>query len=249
LTVQDHTVTTSPRALPFVLVGLFAILVVGGIALSLSSAPPLDEQELHNAATATMAASGFALVVTTSITSPSSSASSPERGPSAGTAIVRVLYQAPDSVQESEVGSDGQTASVILIGARRFQRSGSQWIELSPSPGAGNQVVTTLLSPLQAASDSTVVSRRGDLYRFVPRDIDRFLTTALGVRPSQVSSPRLTAVTRGDFLTHERITARLGPRQLTVALAFSAIGSAPPVKAPPSSSLVPRATSGITTTP
>ena len=238
---------TKPRALPFVLVGMFAILVVGGIALSLSSAPPLDEQELHDAATATMAASGFALVVTTWITSPGSSVSAPESGPSSGTAIVRVLYQAPDSVQESEVGSDGRTASVILIGARRFQRSGSQWIELSPSPGAGNQVVTALLSPLQAASDSAVVSRRGDLYGFVPTDIDRFLTTALGVRPSQVSSPRLTAVVRGDSLTHERITARVGSQQLTVDLAFSAIGSAPRVKAPPSSSLAPGATSGTTT--
>jgi hypothetical protein len=43
----------------------------------------------------------------------------------------------------------------------------------------------------------------------------------------------------GDFLTEERITAVLGQQRLSVDLVFSAIGSAPPVQAPPASSLVP----------
>ena len=124
-----------PRALPFVLVGVFTILLVGAIALSLSTAPPLDEQQLHIAATATLDASGFVVVDTNSITSPGST--SPV--PGSETVVVHVLYQAPDAIEESEVGPGGQTGAVILIGARRFRESGSQWTELSASPGVGSR--------------------------------------------------------------------------------------------------------------
>ncbi len=66
-----------PSALPFVIVGVFTILLVGAIVLSLSTAPPLDEQQLHAAATATLNASGFVLVDTISVTSSGSAAPAP----------------------------------------------------------------------------------------------------------------------------------------------------------------------------
>ena len=235
----------SPRALPFVLLGVFTILVVGAIALSLSTAPPTDDQQLHIAAAATLDASGFVVVDTNSVTSPG--AATPGSG--SETVVVHVLYQAPDAIEESELGPGGQAGAVILIGARRFRESGGQWTELPPSPGLGVRVVKTIQSPLRAASGAVVVSRDGDLYRFVPKGLDRFLSSVLGVRPSQASSPVLTAEVQGEFLTHERITALVGAQRLTVDLVFSDVGSAPPVEAPPTSSLVPGSASGAAGTP
>ncbi len=226
-----------PQALPFVIVGTFTILLVGGIVLSLSSAPPLAQQQLHIAASATLNASGFTVVDTNSVTAPGPAA--PSAGPSAETVVVHVLYQAPDAVEESELGPDGQSGAVILIGARRFRESESQWTELRPVPGLVNQVVKTIQSPLQASSNAVTVTRDGDLYRFVPTSPGRFLVSVLGVRPAQLSSARFTAEVHGEFLTHESITALVGRQRLTVDLAFSDIGSAPSVEAPPTSSSAP----------
>ena len=237
----------SRRALPFVIVGVFTILLVVGIVLSLSDAPPVAEQQLHIAASATLNASSFTVVDTNSVTASGSVA--PTAGPSSGTVVVHVLYQVPDAVEESEVGPDGQTGAVILIGARGFRESASQWTELAPAPGLVNRVVKTIQSPLQAASSAVTVTRDGDLYRFVPTNPGRFLASILGVRPSQLSSPRFTAEVHGEFLTHEWITALVRRQRPTVDLAFSDIGSAPPVQAPPTSSPAPGAASGLTPTP
>ena len=237
---------TRPRPLPFVLVGVFAALLIGGIALSLSTAPPLSQQQLRNGAAATLSASGFALVDTNSVAPlPSATAASG----SVETVVFHVLYTAPDAVEESEAGAGGAIMSIILIGDRRFQGSGSQWTALPPSRGAGAGAVGTILSPLQAAASATKVTRHGDLYGFVPTSSDRLLTEVLGVRPSQLSSPRLTAVVRAGSLTRETITATYRHERLTVDLVFSRIGSAPPVTAPPSSSLVPQPGSSTPTAP
>jgi hypothetical protein len=129
--------------------------------------------------------------------------------------------------------------SVIVIGSRRFRGSGSHWTELPGQAGLGAQAAATITSPLQAASSAKTVTRHGDVYSFVPRRLDQFLATVLGVRPSRLSSPRLTAVVSGDYLTDEQITALVGRQRLVVDLAFSNVGSAPPVNAPRASSPVP----------
>jgi hypothetical protein len=237
---------TRPRPLPFILVGVFAVLLIGGIALSLSSAPPLAQQQLHDGATATLSASGFALVDTNSV---SAATSGPAAPGSAETVVFRVLYQAPDAVEESEVGPGGETMSIILIGDRRFQGSSSQWTALPASRGAGAGAVKTILSPLQAAASATKVTAHGDLYSFVPTSSDRFLAEVLGVRASQLSSPHLTAVVRAGSLIRETITATYDHERLGVDLVFSRIDSAPAVTAPPSSLLVPGPASSTPTAP
>jgi hypothetical protein len=237
---------TRPR-LAHALVGVFALLVLGGIALSLSSAPPVDVQQLSIAAEATMTASGFALADTNSVTVVGPVPGAAGTGQPSRTVVIRVRYQAPDRVQESEAGPTGGTVSVIVIGSERFRSNGSQWTALPPQPGLGAQAARTITSPLQVAASATTVTRHGTVYQFVPRRLDQFLVTVLGVRPSQVSEPRLTAVVRGEYLTDERITAVLSQQRLEVDLAFSAIGSAPPVHAPPATSLVPSAGSGVPT--
>jgi hypothetical protein len=138
---------TRPR-LAYVLVGVFALLVVGAVALSLSSAPPVDAQQLSIAAKATMTASGFALVDTNSVTVVGSVPGAAGARPPARTVVIRVLYQSPDRVQESEAGPTGGTVSVIVIGSERFRSNGAQWTALPPQPGLGAQAATTITSPL-----------------------------------------------------------------------------------------------------
>ena len=134
-----------------------------------------------------------------------------------------------------------EPAEVATELARRYFR----WIgpatvaEFQWFSALGAKAAKTITSPLQVAASTTTVTRHGDLYQFVPARLDAFLATILGVRPSQVSAPRLTAEVRGDFLIDEKITALVGQQRLEVDLAFSAIGSAPPVKVPLATPQVP----------
>jgi hypothetical protein len=235
------------RVLPFLLVAVFGILLIGGIALSLSSAPSIEQQQLRNAATSTQDASGFELVDTNSVTPLAASPATAGQGPE--TVVFRVLYQAPDAVEESEAGPGGTTMAVILIGSHRFQGNGSSWTELPPVDNAGEKAVQTIMSPLRAAASATHVTRDGDVYAFVPPNVDQLLTSILGIRAAQLTSPHLTAVVHDGTLTESAITALDKSVRLGVDLVFSAIGSAPPVVAPPSSSLVPSPSSGAASTP
>ena len=227
MSANDHTVLTRPRALPFVLVGAFAVLLLGGIALSLASAPPLAQQQLQNAARVTMAASGFTLKDTNSVLS-----TQPGANPAANGAVFLVVYEAPASIQETEVDPNGGNASVIAIGDRGYRKTGSQWTEFKSSKGLGARAVATIMSPIQGAAGATKVTHRGGTYEFVPSNFHKLLTAVLGVSTAQLSSPHLTAEIRGGALTRETITAIDAHQQLVVDLVFSAIGSAPPVRAP-----------------
>jgi hypothetical protein len=231
--------------LAHVLLGMFALLVVGAIALSLSSAPPVDTQQLSLAAKATMTASGFVLVDTNSVTVVGAAPGAAGARQPSRTVVIRVLYQAPDRVQESEAGPAGGTVSVIVMGSERFRSNGSQWTALPPQAGLGAQASRTITSPLQVAASATAVTRHDAVFEFVPKRLDQFLVSVLGVRRSQLTEPRLTAVVQGDYLTDEKITAVVGQQRLGVDLAFSAIGSAPPVQAPPARSLVPSTASSV----
>ena len=207
------------------------MLLVGGIALSLATAPPIAQQQLENGAQATMSASSFAIVVTNSVSNLDPASPSQSAQPS-GSETLHVLYQAPASVEETLEATQGQSPSVIVIGDRLFRQNGSRWVEAPPSSGVGAHAVTTIMAPLQLAVHATDVTREGDLYRFGSSNLSRLSTTVLGVGSSQLSSPRLTAQVQGGFVTHERITAVVAHQHLELDLAFTAFGSAPPVLAP-----------------
>jgi hypothetical protein len=224
-------VHSQTRALPFVLLAVFGALSIGAIALSLSSAPRLAQEQLRGAANETMSASGFVLRDDNSVAAASASGQPASNKPRQTAAFV-VVYQAPDAVQETEVDQSGGNAEVIAVGDRAFRRTGSTWTEVASSPGIGARSVATILSPLQGAAGATVVTQHGDRYSFEPADARKLLTTVLGAPPSEVSSPRLTAVVHDRELTAETITARVGTERLEVDLRFSSIGSAPPVTAP-----------------
>ena len=229
--VED--VHSQPRALPFVLLAVFAALSVGAIALSLSSAPPLAQEELQSAAKTTEHAPGFVLKDTNSVTTVSASGQPVAGGQPRAVVAFGVVYQAPDAVEETEVDQNGGNAQVIAIGDRAFRKTGSTWTELAANRGLGARAVATITAPLLGAAGATEVTRNGDRFTFVPADLHQLLTTVLGATAT-VSSPRFTAVVRDGVLTQESITARVGHQQLEVDLVFSSIGTAPRVEAPSS---------------
>ncbi|HUY22521.1 MAG TPA: hypothetical protein VMV22_09270 [Acidimicrobiales bacterium] len=232
--LTTQTTQTKQRALPLALVGLLGLLAVGAIALSLATAPPVDQQNLRIAAKATMAASGFVLTDTNSVTPLSGriGAASPRQ-------VVHVLYQAPDRVRESGTGPTGTPVTVIVIGPVAYRSTGSTWSASPPSATFGAQAIATVLSPWAAAAGATTAIKHGDTFDFVPAELDSYITSVLGMPPSQLSSLRLTATVHGDFVTDEKITAVYRGQRLTVDLALSQIGSAPPVVAPRASASVP----------
>jgi len=224
---------TEPPPVAHVLLALLTALVLGAIALSLWTAPPVAPEQLHAAAQATVAAPGFVLTdvnsVTALITPPPGSAPNLRR-----TQMVHVLYQAPDRVQETGPGPTGGPVEVVVIGSDHWARAGhGPWQRFSPSPGLGAEAAQTVLSPLQGAADATVVVRHGDVYRFLPPDLDRFVATLLGTSPAQLSSLRITATVTGEYVTGERISGVLGRQRLEVDITLSSVGDAPPVTAPP----------------
>jgi uncharacterized protein YejL (UPF0352 family) len=224
-------VHSSSRPLPFILLAVFGVLVIGAIALSLTTAPPLAQQQLQRAAKTTMAAPSFVLVITDSVSNQPGSSAQNTQPP--GTQTLHVVYQAPDSVQETELGPGGQSASVIVIGDRRFRSSDGTWTELPPSPGLGTLAVASIMTPLQAAANATDVTRQGDLYTFGATNVDALVSNLLAVGTAPVSSASLTAVVSGDYVTHQTVTAVVGGQRLTLDLAFSDFGTAPAIEVPP----------------
>ena len=149
--------------------------------------------------------------------------------------VFLVLCHAPATVQETEVEPNGATASVILIGDRRFRKTGSSWIELPPSAGVGARAVATITAPVRGAVDADHVTRQGDRYSFVPRNLDKLLTTVLDVDPSRLSAPHLDARgARGhpgpgdDHRRGHQPTSRGGPGLLPYRLGGG--GDRPPVR-------------------
>ncbi len=185
---------------------MFGALSVGAIALSLSSAPHLAQQQLRGAAQETMTASGFVLRDDNSVVVVSPSGK-PGSTPLRQRVAFEVVYQAPDAVQETEVDQNGGNAEVIAVGDRAFRRTGSTWTEVASSQSLGARSAATILSPLQGAAGATAVTEHGDRYSFEPAHLHQLLSTVLGAPPSEVSSPRLTAVVHDRHLTEETITA------------------------------------------
>ncbi len=216
------------------------ILVAGGIALSIATAPPVARQQLHAAAANTMAASSFVLVDSTVVSTAGA------RG-SAGTVMgrdrVTVVYQAPDKVSETRAGSSG-AVSVIEIGATRFELAGGgKWVRLTtPSqggPSIGRQAAGDLLLPLGSLTAATDVVRSGDTYRFEPGNLVELLATfGLGPQGAQPVSTSFSATVSGENATSLRIVADLGAHLAVITLDYESIGKAPPVTAPPARDII-----------
>jgi hypothetical protein len=227
------------RALPHTLVAVLTLLTLGAIVLSLWSAPPIDVERLRLAADATRSASGFVLTDTVTVISLVPGIPAGEQAGLSGRDVLHVVYQAPDRVEEAHVDATGVLVRLLIVGSSSFQNRGAGWTRLPARPSQGAEAARAVLDPLQAPASSTYVVSRGGMFQFVPADLDRFVFRYLGAHVATLSSLSVSAVVRGDYLTGERLTAVREDRRITVDLAFTAIGSAPAVLAPPASEVVP----------
>ncbi len=240
LDVETEPAYRNDGVSPHAVLGLFMILVAGGIALSIVTAPPVAREQLHAAAANTAAASSFVLVDSTVVTTTGA-------GGAAGTVVgrnrVSVVYQAPDKVSETRAGSSG-SVSVIEIGAKSYERvSGSKWVQLPSTGGAGGsqggEAAEDLLLPLQSLTAATGVVRSGQTYRFDPGDLPELLATfGLETSDSRPVSTSFSATVSGENATSLRIAANLGAHQAVIDLAYDSIGTAPAVTAPPAGDLI-----------
>ena len=227
------------KLLPHVIMAVFTVLVFGAIALSLVTAPPGAQTDLHSAAKSTLDATGFRLTDVNSATYIGPVPQGTKGQLLTRTNVIHVLYQAPDAVRESGTGASGQPLTAVVAGSRRLVTSNGRWSAYPPKAGLGAQAAKAVLSPLQVATGGTDVVRDGDVYGFVPTDLTSFVTDILGTAPSKLTQLHVAAVVHDGFLVEERISAVMGSNRLGVDLTFSAIGSAPPVTLPVAGSPAP----------
>jgi hypothetical protein len=231
-------VQTSRGALAHTLLAVLAALTLGGILLSLWTAPPEAVYQLRLAARATEAASGFVITDTASVTPLLSGLPASTQHQLSGHTVTHIVYQAPDRVGDQSTSPAGLPVTVVVIGSTRYQLTAGRWYELPPSRSRGLSAADVVLFPLRAASGSSEVVRQDGQYLFLPVDLDRFTTMFFRSHVAQLSSVSVTAEVHGDYLTRERITAVHQDSRYTVDLVFTSIGAAPPVEAPPPSQIV-----------
>lgn len=225
------------RAGPHIILGALTLLGVAAIVLSLDTAPPNARQQLRTAAANTAAATSFVLT-DTEIAGP---ASAKGASTSANEEQAVIVFQAPDRVEET-VTAAGRTASVLVVGNRRYERStNGKWYDLGtarPVSGQseGEAAVQQVLFPFQSLSSATDVSVIHDVYRFQPGQPALLLTRLLGTSlPS--GSATYAATVAGEFVRYEAVSVRASDEEITVLLALSHVESAPSISMPPSSQL------------
>jgi hypothetical protein len=225
---------TADRAAPHLMLGSLTLLTVAAIVLSLATAPPDAQEQLRSAAADTAAASSF--VLTDVETAGPLSAGGKAAVSSRQEAVI--VYQAPDRVEET-VHSGGRSASVLVVGDKRFERSANgKWYDLGRSasgatggPTPGQVAAGDILFPWQSLSKATSVSESGGVYHFVPGQPELLLARLIGTNVSP-SSTTYSAGLQGEFVRYEQVTIRLNGEQVTVRLTLSRVERAPALPTP-----------------
>jgi hypothetical protein len=212
-------------------------LSVAAIVVSLANSPPELVTQLRLAAATTAAAPSFVLTDTGTVSSALPGVPAATERRLANTIVVRIVYQAPDRVEDRRTAADG-TLTNVVIGSTSFRRSGARWYQFPPRPSLGLSAARVVLYPLRVAAGATVVARRGGVDTFLPANLDQVTMTLLGSHVAQLSSVSVSAVVDGDHVARESVTAVRGSERLSLDLAYTSIGTAPPVVAPPASAVV-----------
>lgn len=222
---------TPTRPGPHLTLALLTVLSIGAILYSLATAPANAERQLRTAAGNTQGAASFVSTFTYAVETTSGSQRSE---------TVRYVYQAPDKVEESGTNSSGQKVTLLVIGSSRYVQQGSgRWVELRAPAGAsyGAQAASGLQIPIAQAASATNVTRKGDVFRFVPGDETKFLVTILGLQPAQLTpgSAEFAAQVHNEFVTVLEVTAATSSERVGAKLSYSQIDHAPALQAPPAS--------------
>jgi hypothetical protein len=227
---------TANRATPHLVLGIFTLLSLGALVLSLDTAPPVAQTSLRSASANVTGASSFVL---TDVVTQGPPGSSPT-GSATTKQEALFVYQAPDRVQET-VQAGGQTGTVLWLGQRAYERIGnSKWFPLraasSRTSSTGQLAAAQLLFPLQSIAHATSVTKHGAIYVFTPSQEQLLLTRLFG---SQLPSGSLSfeATVGNEYLDVAQISIVGVTERRTVDLALSRIDHAPALEAPPPSQI------------
>ncbi|HAM01091.1 MAG TPA: hypothetical protein DCQ30_02515 [Acidimicrobiaceae bacterium] len=233
------------RAAPHMMLGVLTLLSLGAIVYSLDTAPPNAQLQLRTAANNTKNAASFVLVdVESAGSTSSSSATNQERAV--------IVYNAPDRVEET-VTAGGRSGTVLVVGNRRYERSGSgKWFDLGPpasgttkGTSAGQIAVSEILYPLTSLAGATNVSVHStahvsSVYTFVPGQEALLLLRLLGTSVPPGTRSYLATI-HGEFVGVEEVDLSNAGERITIALGVTQVDHAPVLHVP-----LP---SQITTTP
>ena len=210
-----------------VCLAVLGALSAGAIVFSVLTAPPAAETHLHQAARATVAASGFELQVV--------QGQGPGQRPSAA-----VDYRAPDQVVIGAYPGSGGGVEVA-IGAKAWVSldGGKTWRTITSGPKPGAALAEQVLALPRALAKATGVSGRGDHLRVdaTGSELLQAVGDASGHLPADVTV-RLDVTIADGVLKTVTVTVR-GPGRppSSTTFRYSRVGDAPPVKAPATGSV------------
>jgi len=230
---------TENRAGPHVMLGVLTLLSLGAIVYSLDTAPPNAQLQLRTAANNTKSVASFVLVdVESAGPTNSSSATNEERAV--------IVYNAPDRVEET-VTAGGRSGTVLVVGDRRFERSGNgKWFDLGPpasgttrGASAGQIAVGEILYPLTSLAGATNVAvhstaKVSSLYTFVPGQEALLLLRLLGTSVPPGTRSYLATV-HGEYVGVEEVALSNAGERITIDLGVTQVDHAPVLHVPPPS--------------
>jgi hypothetical protein len=231
------------RALLFV--GGLGVLAAGAVALSLATAPPVAEQQLHIGASATVGVGNFVMDLTNTVTT---KAAAPGRAAQVQSSSVHFVYQAPDRIDETLRNANGQSLEIICIGNSRYEHTAGHWVQLPAGANGAvsaceSAVSSVVLVPANAASVGTPVVRHGKTsnavysYNLAPADLATVFRIMFGVGPSVVAAHHFTAAIDKEYMVSQAFLAAAGNQTDLIGVRYSQLGTAPAVLPPSAGAL------------
>jgi hypothetical protein len=225
---------------------MLAVFTAGAAALSLASAPPVAEQQLRIGAGATAGVGSFVMDLTSVVRG----AARPSGPTQVERSSFRLVYQAPDRIQETQAGPNGTIEEIVIVGDRRYERVGGHWVQFPGSPtgsvSVGRSVAETfVLVPSTAASKAEDVVRHGQTsssrygYDLSGTPLAALFAALYRVPVSMTSGHVFGARVQAEYMVNQTFFAAAGGSSDTVTIHYSRLGTAPAVVAPPASALHP----------
>ncbi len=211
---------------------VMTLLAAAAVVLSIHSAPPVAEQQLHVGAGATVGAGSFVMDLTQTRTGAGTTPGAPVQQQ---VSQIHFVYQAPDSLDEI-VSQGGQTAERIIVGDMAYVRSGSGPWKGGVDPTLGPSAVSELvLLPGMVTTKAMPVTRHGNTSSafYVYGLADEQLAALFGPQaPTQLTGHSFTARIDKEYMTGQSFTVSTSSLSEVVAIRYSDIGTAPPVRLP-----------------
>jgi len=223
---------TTPRWESMFALAVMTLLAAAAVVLSIHSAPPVAEQQLQIGAGATIGAGSFVMDLTQTRTSAGATPGAPAQQQ---VSQLHFVYQAPDSLDET-VSQGAQTAERIIVGDVAYVRSGKGPWKGGVDPTLGPSAVSDLvLLPGTVTTKASPVTRHGQTSSafYVFGLADTQLAELFGPQaPAQLTGHAFTARIDKEYMTGQNFTVSTASLSEVVAIRYSEIGTAPPVRLP-----------------